>query len=442
VSEGTGPSAGSPTEDLARALAREVWWAFGDQRAGILSPSDLDRPAALIRAALASVEKERDAAREAASFHWHRVMELEDDLQEARTALGEGAPPAAPPESPAADLVTVFGISAVEDAAEYWPSWTPDELVAWNRLRDVARLHKFPLPAPPAPAPTEAPSAVPRLWNPCMTCGKPQTRGRKADCVDCWTAAGNADPPQPEPSWEALVRGAQHVVAVKWAGRKDPPEKLAELVLRIAEFARDEIRKHAPSPADPPQPEPADDTAFQVAWRIVDALRTADFAVGRSERQTIEAILEPIIRKHAPSPADPRADVDAEKLKDVELERLIVEVSPRLRIADHAGYTVENYNAILRDFASRLFAAPAMSRARVVYLVMEHHDYEGSDVVSVHETSKGAEKHAARLRELMDKARQRRQAWLDSDEEVEPPWPKDVPDCDSISVSGEWPVRS
>lgn len=83
-----------------------------------------------------------------------------------------------------------------------------------------------------------------------------------------------------------------------------------------------------------------------------------------------------------------------------------------------------------------------MRKDREVWLVMAHHDYEGSDVVSVHKSRASAEKEAASLTEKMDRAREIRSAYwsYEAPEGEEPKWPEGVPDCDGFTVAGPWGV--
>jgi hypothetical protein len=82
------------------------------------------------------------------------------------------------------------------------------------------------------------------------------------------------------------------------------------------------------------------------------------------------------------------------------------------------------------------------TRSLTVWFVMTNHNYEGSDVWSVHRTQKGALATMERLREEMDRAEDaRRNYWADDDQQGDGPvWPDGVPDCDEITVSGPWDV--
>jgi hypothetical protein len=361
MSEGTGPSAGNPPVDEFKRLAEQGYYTdtcygfTGGDLIGGPAFRQVSRSEARYSledvqkmlndahgfvakrglAALASVEKERDAQERRADIvtaylDWllPRRKEEKRDLASARealrtvkrlipswsaiaqiidAALGEGAPSAAPPDrwqpietAPEATYVLVWLPNAgIHRATRTGRDW-------WDGEEAIYPSHWMPEPAPPA-APPEPVCGVVALDGIVNRIGATCVLARGHLGVHIWPAP-HAPAPTEAPS--------DHIAGVG---------NMLDNGTRIT------------TQADPPQPEPS--------WvdRAADALAHAlalnlpeDFSREESARR-----IATIIRKHAPSPADPRADGDAEKL--------IWEESRKIK-ASGGRYD----QADLRDFAARV----------------------------------------------------------------------------------------
>lgn len=95
-----------------------------------------------------------------------------------------------------------------------------------------------------------------------------------------------------------------------------------------------------------------------------------------------------------------------------------------------------------RELAIRGSGERKKAKRLSVWLVMANTSYEGSDVVSIHATPEGAEKYRQRVQRRMDKRDALERAWVDDRTETikEPKGFDDLPRCDSLTVSSEWPV--